>query len=95
VTAVSGAGDTLEVPGVRALAGHVVSARGDTLVLRVAELEPRSDQVRGQRATIVRTAGDRVMVRQPDSVRSMLALVGIAAGAFALYAVGFVVAYGM
>jgi hypothetical protein len=86
VTAVSGGGDTLEVPGVRALSGDVESARGDTLVLRIAALEPRSDQARGRRTTFVRAAGDQVTVRQPHLGRSLVVIVGILAAAMALYA---------
>jgi hypothetical protein len=51
----------------------------------VPGLEPPSEQVRGQRATIVRTAGDQVTVRQPNLGRSLLTIVGILADAMALY----------
>jgi hypothetical protein len=83
LAAASSRGDTLEVSGVRAVTGHVVAARGDTLVVRVAETEPRAAPVRGWRTTVVRTAGDQVSVRQ-ENLEGSLFLIGVLVGALAL-----------
>jgi hypothetical protein len=94
VATVSGGGDTLEVPGVRALSGDLVSARGDTLVLRVSALEPKFDRAHGRRPTLVRTVGDQVMVRQPDAVRTLLMVVAIPVAAYAAYFLAFALSTG-
>jgi hypothetical protein len=68
---------------VRAVTGRVVAARGDTLVLRVAEMDPRAAPVHGRRTTVVRTAGDQVTVRQ-ENLEASFFLIGLLVGALAL-----------
>jgi hypothetical protein len=85
VAAISSRGDTLEVPGVRAVGGHVVAARGDTLVLWVTEMDPGGAPVHGWRTTVVRTAEDQVSVRQKDTGGSLF-LIGALVGVMALVA---------
>jgi len=85
LAAISSRGDTLEVSGVRALSGHVVAARGDTLVLRVAEMDPWAAPVHGWRTTVVRTAVDQVSVRQANT-EGTLVIVSVLAAALAMFA---------
>jgi hypothetical protein len=85
LAAISARGDTLDVSGVRALSGHVVAARGDTLVLRVAGMDPWAAPVHGWRTTVVRTAVDQVSVRQANT-EGTLVIVSVLAAALAMFA---------
>lgn len=61
----SAASDTLGLSGVRAVAGHVAAARGDTLELRLRSVEPAPGAtLDGARLRLVRAAGDRVEARR-------------------------------
>jgi len=62
-----------------------VTARGDTLVLRVAEMDPWAAPVHGWRTTVVRTAVDQVSVRQANT-EGTLVIVSVLAAALAMFA---------
>jgi hypothetical protein len=97
VPAVARAGDTVRLSAVTRVGGEVASQRGDTLVLRVRDVRPvpagRLVPAAGSRAVVVRSAGDRIEVRRLSVGRTIGAVVGGAALAFAL-ALAYVVASG-
>ena len=84
--AVSPAGDTIALGGVRALRGRVDAERGDTLAVRVDSVWGTSaSRAGGSRLTVVRGPEDRVEVRRFSQRRTAWLIVGL--GAVALVAV--------
>ena len=78
--AVSPAGDTIALGGVRALRGRVDAERGDTLAVRVDSVWGTSaSRAGGSRLTVVRVPEDRVEVPRFSQRRRAGLILGMAA----------------